>query len=325
MSRKKFLSLVGIFLSGIVGFGNFACGHSNPVPIDGGNISDNSIKNAPKEIKSDELKKFSLSFLEENAGINLNPEEMIPRGKYFLSAERTETGAHFIFECDRLDSVPVLRFEKDFDSTALDELQKIIREKNIAAVNGHGKSNSALGVFIDFDAEYLSGETLSVYAKGGASTVPNEWCGAKVFADFFIDKMGIKSEVTSPLYRCSYTLSREDGRNYEITIKVDPKNSRQCILSRKDYRNNDKPTVNEFFLPREKIEELSKVINAYDTKGWKDFPDADEDFSEIESISFGFANGKQIAIDSQQKLPPGGSELIRDVKNFLTESVEPAG
>lgn len=321
MSGKKILSLAGIFLSGLIGLGNFACGHS--APTTGGGIVDSSIKNAPKEIKSDKLEKFSFAFLEENFAGNPDSDETIPRGKYFLSAERTANGAHFIFECKRLEPVPVLRFEKDFDSTVLDELEKLIREKNVAAVNGHGKRNTALGTYIRFNAEYAGGETLSVYAEGGASTEPPNWCGGKVFADFFIDKMGIKSEITSPLYYCEYKLSGRGGRDcYEINFSVDPKNSRQCILSRKDYRNKDAPPVNKTFLPREKIEELSKIINSYDTKGWKDFPDIDGEFSEMESISFGFDDGKQIVIDSQQKLPPGGLDLIRDVKKFLTNLVD---
>ena len=49
--------------------------------------------------------------------------------------------------------------------------------------------NSALGTLLIFHVHYDSGERLSVYAEGGAATLPDGWCGTEVFLEFFMEKL----------------------------------------------------------------------------------------------------------------------------------------
>ena len=80
-------------------------------------------------------------------------------------------------------------FKQDLPVEALDELQAIIKKKNLAAINGSSLRNSALGTLLIFHVHYDSGERLSVYAEGGAATLPDGWCGTEVFLEFFMEKL----------------------------------------------------------------------------------------------------------------------------------------
>ena len=113
----------------------------------------------------------------------------LPAGVYLLEAERKGDKAHFLLSCDRQGTTNPLVFQKDLPAEAMLDLQKIIRKYNLPAINGSNLRNSALGTSLRFLVLYDTDEKITVYAEGGASTLPHGWCGTSVFLEFFLDKI----------------------------------------------------------------------------------------------------------------------------------------
>jgi len=154
-------------------------------PPEAGGISDHST-NAPKTIASTELTSCDLDYLLAYQEIPMGEgKRNYPPGSYSFHIAAKEGGA----ECTmtyrgRYDAGS--RSEASFtaDISAMSSLEQVIRGADIAQNNGHDKTNTALGTHIVFRADYASGEKISIYADGGASTIPAHF-SVKPLLDWF--------------------------------------------------------------------------------------------------------------------------------------------
>ncbi len=326
---------LGMMLFSLPGFG--ACGSYSEMPIDGG-LEDCSNPQAPKVIHSNTITKFSLHFAEEGlVGLPASEEKTtrppFPAGTYTLSAERQGNQSHFELICDRYGTVTPLRFAKDLPASALDELQAIIQKHNLAAINGSSLRNSALGTALSFHVDYDTDETLSVYAEGGASTLPPGWCGTTVFLEFFRAKLDAGNRLIPPLRSCSYALSNSHGLVYCLELDSEPyQDSKRAIFKETRLAPNagqfdsGQPTKT-IYVPREKLEALEEIAAKYQLWKWKDLPhrDDDEDDRDFISIVFNYSGGGNICLDSDQELPPEYEEAFAELRRALTVTEEDAG
>ena len=319
---------LGMFLFSLPGFG--ACGSYSEVPMDGG-LEDRSNPQAPKVIHSNTITKFSLHFAEDgNIGVPASePKDSqppFPAGRYTLSAERHGAQAHFLLVCDRYGTVTPLRFAKDLPASALDELQAIIQKHKLAAINGSSLRNSALGTALSFHVDYDTDETLSVYAEGGASTLPPGWCGTTVFLEFFTAKLDAGNRLIPPLRSCSYALSNSKGLVYCLELNSEPyQDSKRAIFKEtRPTQNAGQPdseqTTKTIYVPREKLEALEEIAAKYQLWQWKDLPNREdvEDNRDFISIVFNYSGGGNICLNSDQHLPPEYEEAFAELRRTLT-------
>ena len=170
----KLLSLISVLLCGLLAVNGCT---SNPIlkdPPTAGGVVDNST-NAPTTIKSTELISCSFEFLLEYMELPMEDgKRPYPSGDYaFYICEKDGMAACTMRYRGSYDENSRRDLEFTTDRSALDELEKVIRDADVARDNGHSKVNSALGVSIMFDARYASDEKITIYAEGGASTVPD--------------------------------------------------------------------------------------------------------------------------------------------------------
>ena len=189
MKLYKTCLCLGLAFLGLLSFIPSECCSDRPA---GGGLADFSAPNAPKVISSDNIKKFYLKFkyrgnIAKSSDGNALPP--LPAGVYLLEAERKGDKAHFLLSCDRQGTTNPLVFQKDLPAEAMLDLQNIIRKYNLPAINGSNLRNSALGTSLRFLVLYDTDEKITVYAEGGASTLPHGWCGTSVFLEFFLDKI----------------------------------------------------------------------------------------------------------------------------------------
>ncbi len=141
--------------------------------IDGG-MADLSDPNAKKTITSDDLVSFSLN-MEESLIMYVDDPNgkyaavAYPEGIYDLSIEKENDTVHVVAD---FAGNP---YEFDADENALAKVNRMLKDHDVASMNGHSKADSALGSFIDLNARYADDETITIHAEGGASTIPYGW------------------------------------------------------------------------------------------------------------------------------------------------------
>jgi len=118
-------------------------------------------KDAPKEINSRELIRFSCRF----SSVSISDEDTrLKRGVYYFGASASEDGVSCTVGCN---NTQVLR-ENRVETRSLEimaELEALLREYDVAQYNGKYYKVSGLPDFYGakVDAEYASGETLYCY------------------------------------------------------------------------------------------------------------------------------------------------------------------
>ncbi|MBQ7501866.1 hypothetical protein IJT93_04005 [bacterium] len=142
-----------------------------PEVIDGG-TTDNSSREASKEIKSRNISEFRYEL--ECAGYSEMEEAGLEEGFYELSLRRTESGKAELTADFRSSSNEKFSVKTETPAEALDEVQKLIEEQKLAKINGWHKRNTALGCSFDLYVLYDSKETISASGEGGCSVVPDQ-------------------------------------------------------------------------------------------------------------------------------------------------------
>lgn len=173
--------------------------------IETGGVADHSDPKAPKSIESRDLESFHLR-MEVDFTVTIPAKEgeesatVYPTGMYDLSMERV--GGDVAVKID----FPDASYEFMTDDSAIISLEELLREHNVASMNGHSQRNSALGTYIDLEAKYASGERISIYAEGGASVIPNGWS-----EDYFIAFFdGILTKETGKSYASNLVEDNSD-------------------------------------------------------------------------------------------------------------------
>ena len=117
--------------------------------------------NAPKEINSRELIRFSCRF----SALSLMEEDtQLPRGVYYFGASKGENGVSSTVGCNNPRVLGGERRETR-SQELFAELESLLRKYNVAQYNGSYYKVSGLPDFYGakVDAEYASGETLYCY------------------------------------------------------------------------------------------------------------------------------------------------------------------
>ncbi len=129
-------------------------------PCEDGGTRISNDTNAPKEIISRELIRFSCRF----CSISLIDETRILGGMYHFSADKTEDGVSMSVKCNnpRVLDGELTKIRPD---SFMKKLEAILRKYDVAQYNGKYYKVSGLPNFYgaSVDAEYASGETLYCY------------------------------------------------------------------------------------------------------------------------------------------------------------------
>ena len=156
-----------------------------------GGVVDRSDRSAPTEIRSRELTSLSAAFLydprtgvRDRSGAFHTCWPPVARGEYELAIGRE--GEAVRYRARYRGDEPGESADASGNATAEDlrELEALVRREGFARANGFSKVNSALGNHVEFSAAYASGEKISIYARGGASTVVDGW-GPEGLLGFF--------------------------------------------------------------------------------------------------------------------------------------------
>ena len=129
--------------------------------IDGGTRIRND-KDAPKEIISHELIRFSCRF---SALSLIDDEDKLIRGVYYFSAESVENGVSCTVGCNNTAVISEGERKEIRPNDFLQVIDVLLRKYNVAQYNGNYYKVSGLPDFYGstLDAEYESGETLYCY------------------------------------------------------------------------------------------------------------------------------------------------------------------
>ena len=215
----------------------------------------------------------------------------------------------------------------------VDGIEGIIRKYNLPAINGSSLRNSALGTSLNFEVLYDTNERLSIYAEGGASTLPPGWCGTEVFLRLFLKKLEAKDLLIPPLCSCIYSRSNSlKGFLYSLELETDRTLPRKQAIFKKRL---PQPTADNPFgervakhitVPKEKLEVIENIIAEYRMRKWKDLPNREsiEGNTDFISIVFNYSDGNNICLDSDQELPPGYLDAFEAIHQALTEAEKAA-
>ena len=188
---KKYLIIIATLLT-MGSFSMAACSDEVSDEVIDGGTTDYSNNNAPKTITSENIIRFSLTVEDDTIEYNNF------YGRFVMEIEPTAKGFKMSLSCGQYSNSDVKYFSKSriIDKNTLKELQAIIKEHNIASINGHSKWNSALGNYINLHIVYDTGETINVNAEGGCAVVPDNW-NQDWFLNFFFDKLDIQCDKTN--------------------------------------------------------------------------------------------------------------------------------
>ena len=139
-----------------------------------GGTEDRSDVNASKVIASDELASFSATFEKREVyigGADAAEGWVYPNGRYRFEMKKDEDEGGVSVTADFAGEVYTFTAGPETPG----RLNRLLKDNDVAAMNGHSKWNSALDTYISLSAVYADGETISIYAEGGASTIPDGW------------------------------------------------------------------------------------------------------------------------------------------------------
>ena len=123
-------------------------------------------KDAPKEIASEEIESFSLSFKSNYGSYGL--DDRWPSGSYSWELEKQEDGSYRMDFRVMGDSYVALDFSDTVSAEYAQGLAKLLTEKGVVGYNGYYMTNSVSKPGYSLYADYASGEKLSVRAYGDA-------------------------------------------------------------------------------------------------------------------------------------------------------------
>lgn len=154
------------------------------VEEDGG-TRDNSIRHtSPVVISSTEISSFRLRF---HFSVDYDEpvlRERYPWGWYDFRLERIENGARCHLEYWR-DGGSSRKEEFPVKGDALERLDALLKERDVAQIDGHSLWNSALGDDMSLDVRYANGERICADGQGGDVKPDSKYYREEWFIDFF--------------------------------------------------------------------------------------------------------------------------------------------
>ena len=294
-----------------------------------GGTRDTSVRHAsPVVISSTEISSFRLKFEfskdydEEDEG-----RGRYPSGWYDLRLEKAENGANCHLEY-WTQSEPSRKADFSVSSDALARLDALLKEHDVAQIDGHSMWNSALGDFMNLEVNYESGEQIYASGEGGGVKPDEKYYQEEWFIDFFrsLGREYGHDTLGPALRRCSYSCGGGKPGAYlgmEISLQ---KNG--TVLAEMDSRSRyDAPTTHrEVVVPKEKLDELAamfdrgKLFHWAKTK-WNKIDVLDGDTVEV---SFDYADGSYASLYDNSEMPKEALEAMKKVQAFLWRLVAEA-
>ncbi len=298
------------------------------VEVDGG-TRDTSVRHAsPVVISSTEISSFRLRF---EYSRDYNDEDELrgryPSGWYDLRLEKNENGANCHLEY-WTRSEPSRKADFPVNGDALARLDALLKEHDVAQIDGHSLYNSALGDDMSMEVRYESGETIRADGQGGGVKPDPQYYQEEWFIDFF-RALGREygHDVLGPaLRRCSYSCGGGKPGAYlgmDISMQKDG-----AVIAEMDSRDRyDAPTVHrEIVVPKEKLGEIAAMFDRGElfhwakTK-WNKIDVLDGDTVEV---SFDYADGNYASLYDDNEMPKEALEAMAKVRAFLGELLKDA-
>ena len=184
---------VGVLIAVLLGMlvGTSVCFAADEDVEEDGGTHDTSIRHTrPVVISSTEIVSFKLRFQFSGDYDDAALRARYPWGWYDFRLERTEKGALCHLEFWR-DGVPSRKADFPVKSEVLKRLDALLKEHDVAQIDGHSVWNSALGDDMSLEVRYESGETIRADGQGGDVKPDPRYYREEWFIDFF-RKLGRK-------------------------------------------------------------------------------------------------------------------------------------
>ena len=123
----------------------------------------------PKEITSEELKEFHLTFSLEDTRFDVPDDAEWYSARYSINVEREENGVFVLTFHVSGDSYIIKQYHSEVGEEFVKGLEHLIREQEIPQKNGYYLHNSTSVHGWSLSAEYESGEELLLMAEGDAA------------------------------------------------------------------------------------------------------------------------------------------------------------
>ena len=298
------------------------------VEIDGG-TRDSSVRHAsPVAISSKDISSFRLRF---QYSMSYGEEDELrgryPSGWYDLRLEKSETGADCHLEY-WTDGKMSRKADFPVDAEALARLDRLLKEHDVAQIDGHSLYNSALGDDMSLEVRYESGETIRADGQGGDVKPDARYYQEEWFIDFFRTLgRGYGHDTLGPAMKyCSY--ERGGGKPGGFLMMTISAQKDGTVLAVMETRSRyDAPTVRrEREASPDKLEALAALIDRGKLFHWAKttWEQIDIRDGDTVDVSFDYADGSDARISDTREMPKEGFEAIKKVKAFLWELLEDA-
>jgi hypothetical protein len=247
---------------------------------------------APKTIRSTELVSAEIRF--DDSGRTADDPEtyaMHPPGFYQLSLKKSGQGAVYHAVCTRgsIDGETIIDLQFTADAAALAGLERLIRDKGVAAVNGIARTGTAVKGTTVLDAVYASGEEIHGSAEGGAG-LPADFFQTDWFVDYFrrlaeengrefcnpliayadaqSSRVLPEAEITGFDLSCEHSAEEEPGLSWpagHYSMKLEKENG--AVLCSLTYRKNAASQLQstEFTASPDAFAQLKELMRERDT------------------------------------------------------------
>ena len=295
------------------------------VEEDGG-TRDTSVRHAsPVVISSTEISSFRLKF---EYSRDYDEEDELrgryPSGWYDLRLEKTENGANCHLEY-WTQSEPSRKADFPVNDDALARLDRLLKEHDVAQIDGHSMWNSALGDFMNLEVNYESGEQIYASGEGGGVKPNAKYYQEEWFIDFF-RALGCEygHDTLGPALRsCSYSCGGGKPGAY-LGMKISMRKD-ETVLAERDSRDRfDLPTTHrEIVVPKEKLDELAAMVDRgelfhWAKTTWKKIDVLDGDTVDI---SFDYTDGSYASLYDNNEMPKEAFDAMEKVQTFLWKLV----
>ena len=126
-------------------------------------------RDMPKEITSEELKEFHLTFSLEDTRFDVPDDSDWYSARYSIDVEKEERGAFVLNFHVSGDSYIIKQYRSEVGEEFVKGLERLIREQGIPENNGYYRHNATSVNGWSLLAEYESGEELLLMAEGDAA------------------------------------------------------------------------------------------------------------------------------------------------------------
>lgn len=154
------------------------------VEEDGGTRNNSVRRTAPVVISSTKISSFRLRFEFNGDNAEASLRERYPSGWYDFRLQKTAKGADCHLEY-WANGVPTRKADFPVSGKALKRLDALLKEHDVAQINGHSLWNSALGDDMDLEVRYESGEMIRAEGQGGDVKPDARYYREEWFIDFF--------------------------------------------------------------------------------------------------------------------------------------------